>query len=74
MLLAAFLSLLFVVDMTVTLCLWQVGRDAAVHLWDAENVQTVSILKGGISRGVCAVDFSSTHIYNGSLEQIRLLM
>ena len=36
----------------------QVGRDATVHVWDAESIQTVSILKGGISRGVCAVDFS----------------
>jgi microtubule-associated protein-like 6 len=37
----------------------QVGRDASVHVWEAENMQAVSILKGGISRGVCAVDFSS---------------
>lgn len=36
----------------------QVGRDPAVHVWDAETLKTASILKGQHQRGVCAVDFS----------------
>lgn len=38
----------------------QVGRDPAVHVWDAETLKTASILKGQHQRGVCAVDFSGT--------------
>ncbi|XP_077993248.1 echinoderm microtubule-associated protein-like 6 [Glandiceps talaboti] len=36
----------------------QVGRDPAVHVWDAENLKTLSVLKGQHQRGICAVDFS----------------
>lgn len=43
----------------------QVGRDPAVHVWDAETLKTASILKGQHQRGVCAVDFSGTvHVYS----------
>eukprot|EP00795_Rhopilema_esculentum_P003114 gene3114-1413_t len=37
----------------------QVGRDATVHIWDAEKCEVLSILKGQHERGVCAVDFSA---------------
>lgn len=37
----------------------QIGRDPTVHIWDTESMETVSILQGQHSRGVCAVDFSS---------------
>lgn len=37
----------------------QVGRDAAIHIWDAEKLEAVSILKGQHERGVCALDFSA---------------
>ena len=36
----------------------QIGRDPAVHVWDAATLETQSILKGGHSRGVCTVGFS----------------
>ena len=36
----------------------QVGRDPTIHVWDAESMKTLSILKGNHQRGVCAVDFS----------------
>ncbi|PFX18604.1 Echinoderm microtubule-associated protein-like 6 [Stylophora pistillata] len=36
----------------------QVGRDPAVHVWDAVKMETLAILKGQHERGVCAVDFS----------------
>jgi microtubule-associated protein-like 6 len=36
----------------------QIGRDPAVHIWDAATMETLSILKGEHSRGVCAVGFS----------------
>ena len=39
---------------------WQVGRDPAVHVWDAVKMETLAILKGQHERGVCAVDFSGT--------------
>ena len=29
-----------------------------MHVWDAETLKTVSVLKGQHERGVCAVDFS----------------
>lgn len=38
----------------------QVGRDPAVHVWDAVKMETLAILKGQHERGVCAVDFSGT--------------
>ena len=36
----------------------QVGRDPAIHVWDAETLKTAAILKGQHQRGVCACDFS----------------
>ena len=36
----------------------QIGRDPAVHVWDTTSLETLSILKGEHSRGVCAVNFS----------------
>jgi len=35
-----------------------VGKDPEVHVWDAEALKTLSVLKGAHERGVCAVDFS----------------
>ena len=37
----------------------QIGRDPTVHVWNVETMETMSILQGQHSRGVCAVDFSS---------------
>ena len=37
----------------------QIGREPTVHVWDTETMETVSVLQGQHSRGVCAVDFSS---------------
>ncbi|XP_006814808.2 echinoderm microtubule-associated protein-like 6, partial [Saccoglossus kowalevskii] len=36
----------------------QVGRDPTIHVWDVNDLKTLSILKGEHQRGVCAVDFS----------------
>ncbi|GAB1295883.1 Echinoderm microtubule-associated protein-like 6 [Apodemus speciosus] len=36
----------------------QVGRDAAVHVWDTQTLKCLSLLKGHHQRGVCALDFS----------------
>ncbi|XP_013391678.1 echinoderm microtubule-associated protein-like 6 [Lingula anatina] len=36
----------------------QVGRDPPVHVWDAETLKCLSVLKGQHQRGICAVDFS----------------
>lgn len=47
----------------------QVGRDPAVHVWDALKMETLAILKGQHERGVCAVDFSGTVRYFLSLSQ-----
>ena len=41
---------------------FQVGRDPAVHVWDAVKMETLAILKGQHERGVCAVDFSGTAV------------
>ena len=38
----------------------QIGRDPAIHVWDVATMETESVLKGGHSRGVCAVNFSGT--------------
>ena len=48
----------------------QIGRDPAVHVWDAGTMETLSILKGEHSRGVCAVDFSGKE--GGVLGESRL--
>lgn len=42
----------------LSVCIFKVGRDPAVHVWDTETLKTLSILKGQHQRGVCAVDFS----------------
>ncbi|XP_068597059.1 echinoderm microtubule-associated protein-like 6 [Brachionichthys hirsutus] len=36
----------------------QVGRDPAVHVWDIQTLECLSLLKGFHQRGVCALDFS----------------
>lgn len=36
----------------------QIGKNPEIHVWDEEEVRTISILKDGHERGVCAVDFS----------------
>eukprot|EP00043_Microstomoeca_roanoka_P006737 m.65510 g.65510 ORF g.65510 m.65510 type:complete len:1912 (-) comp13543_c0_seq2:42-5777(-) len=35
----------------------QVGKDPPIHVWSLKTRQTLSILKGGHSRGICALDF-----------------
>ncbi|XP_042878001.1 echinoderm microtubule-associated protein-like 5 [Penaeus japonicus] len=37
----------------------QIGREATVHVWDAIDHRILSLLQGGHTRGVSAVDFSS---------------
>ena len=37
----------------------QVGRDPAIHVWDIDKMNTLSILKGEHTRGVCSLNFSS---------------
>ena len=36
----------------------QIGRDPSIHVWDVVSMEMQSVLKGGHSRGVCAVAFS----------------
>ncbi|XP_076834021.1 echinoderm microtubule-associated protein-like 5 isoform X2 [Brachyhypopomus gauderio] len=36
----------------------QVGRDSSIHIWDAEFLTPLSVLKGSHQLGVCALDFS----------------
>lgn len=36
----------------------QIGRVPEIHVWDTASKKTLSILKNGHERGVCAVDFS----------------
>ncbi|XP_051829524.1 echinoderm microtubule-associated protein-like 6 [Antechinus flavipes] len=36
-----------------------VGRDAAIHVWDTQTLKCLSLLKGQHQRGVCALDFSA---------------
>ena len=36
----------------------QIGKNPEIHVWDEEELRTLSILKDGHERGVCAVDFS----------------
>ncbi|KAM3930547.1 echinoderm microtubule-associated protein-like 6 isoform 4-T4 [Leptodactylus fuscus] len=37
----------------------QIGRDAAIHVWDTQTLKCLSLLKGQHQRGVCALDFSA---------------
>ena len=41
----------------------QIGKNAPIHLWDIQTKQTLSILQGAHSVGVCSVDFN----HNGKL-------
>ncbi|XP_033734062.1 echinoderm microtubule-associated protein-like 6 [Pecten maximus] len=41
----------------------QIGIVPSVHVWDASTKETKSILKGGHTKGVCAVDFSCSGKY-----------
>ena len=45
---------------------FQVGRDPTIHIWDAESLKTLAILKGQHQRGVCAVDFSGRRTTSSS--------
>jgi len=38
----------------------QIGKNGPVHVWDLSTKQTLSILQGYHSIGVCSVDFSSS--------------
>lgn len=42
--------------------LWcaQVGRDAAIHVWDVQTLKCLSLLKGHHSQGVSALEFTGT--------------
>ena len=51
-------QLVLVCLLLIFLFFWQVGRDATVHIWDGDNCEVISILKGQHERGVCTVDFS----------------
>lgn len=44
--------------LTPRILLLQVGRDAAIHVWDTQTLKCLSLLKGYHQRGVCALDFS----------------
>ena len=35
----------------------QIGRDPTIHVWHMDTLETMSILKGFHTRGVCAIDF-----------------
>ncbi|XP_041941967.1 echinoderm microtubule-associated protein-like 5 [Alosa sapidissima] len=37
----------------------QVGRDSCVHVWDAEQLRPLAVLRGFHQQGVCALDFSA---------------
>ncbi|KAK9412191.1 echinoderm microtubule-associated protein-like 6 [Crotalus adamanteus] len=37
----------------------QVGRDAAIHIWDIQMLKCLSLLRGQHQRGICALDFSA---------------
>ena len=50
----------------------QVGRDAATHVWDADTLKTLSILKGHHQRGVCAADFSGTTSTFSRISNIKM--
>lgn len=40
---------------------FKVGRDPAIHVWDAETLKVLSIMKGQRQRGICALDFTSLY-------------
>ncbi|KAL5008221.1 hypothetical protein ScPMuIL_013802 [Solemya velum] len=41
----------------------QIGNPPSVHVWDAASKQTLSIVRGEHSKGICSVDFSGTGKY-----------
>lgn len=38
----------------------QIGNDPIVHVWDAETKDTLSVIQGLHTMGVCSVDFSAS--------------
>lgn len=38
----------------------QVGRDAAIHVWDVQTLKCLSLLKGHHSQGVSSLEFTGT--------------
>lgn len=38
----------------------QIGNDPVVRVWDAETKETLSVIQGLHTVGVCAVDFSAS--------------
>lgn len=50
------------------------GRDPAVHVWDAGNLTTLAVLKGQHERGVCAVDFSGGCVCRVSFSGLYVLL
>ena len=38
----------------------QIGNTPSVHVWDGATKETLSIVQGGHSKGICSVDFSCT--------------
>ncbi|GFN97686.1 echinoderm microtubule-associated protein-like 6 [Plakobranchus ocellatus] len=38
----------------------QIGNIPSVHIWDGVTKETLSIIQGGHSKGICSVDFSCT--------------
>ena len=41
----------------------QIGNPPSVHIWNAVTKETLSILRGEHSKGICSVDFSCTGKY-----------
>lgn len=38
----------------------QIGTNPSVHVWDSVTKETLSIIQGNHSKGICSVDFSCT--------------
>ncbi|XP_012942464.1 echinoderm microtubule-associated protein-like 6 isoform X2 [Aplysia californica] len=38
----------------------QIGNNPSIHVWDAASKETLSVIQGGHSKGICSVDFSCT--------------
>ncbi|GFS05106.1 echinoderm microtubule-associated protein-like 6 [Elysia marginata] len=38
----------------------QIGNNPSVHVWDGVTKETLSVIQGGHSKGICSVDFSCT--------------
>jgi len=48
---------------SVCVCVCQVGRDPAIHVWDIQTLKCLSLLKGQHQRGVCALEFTGHTSY-----------